>query len=45
MPGYKPARHGHPQQISTAAEAILEAERPVLYVGGGAVNADAPPTS
>ncbi|HXD70877.1 MAG TPA: thiamine pyrophosphate-binding protein, partial [Gaiellales bacterium] len=37
MPGYKPSRHGHPKQIITAAEAILAAERPVFYVGGGAV--------
>ena len=43
IPGYKPSRHGHPKQIITAAEAILAAERPVFYVGGGAVNADVDP--
>jgi acetolactate synthase I/II/III large subunit len=37
MPGYKPSRHGHPKQIITAAEAILAAERPVFYIGGGAI--------
>ena len=41
IPGYKPSRHGHPRQIITAAEAILAAERPTLYVGGGAINCDA----
>jgi acetolactate synthase-1/2/3 large subunit len=43
IPGYKPSRHGHPKQIITAAEAILAAERPVLYIGGGAVNAGVEP--
>ena len=43
IPGYKPSRHGHPKQIITAAEAILAAERPVFYVGGGAVNSDVDP--
>ena len=37
IPGYKPSKHGHPKQIIAAAEAILAAERPTLYVGGGAV--------
>jgi acetolactate synthase-1/2/3 large subunit len=43
MPGYKPSRHGHPKQVITAAEAILAAERPVFYVGGGAVTSDVDP--
>jgi acetolactate synthase-1/2/3 large subunit len=43
IPGYKPSRHGHPKQIITAAEAILAAERPVLYIGGGAVAAGVDP--
>jgi acetolactate synthase I/II/III large subunit len=43
IPGYKPSRHGHPKQVITAAEAILAAERPVFYVGGGAVSANVPP--
>ena len=43
MPGYKPSRHGHPKQIITAAEAMLAAERPVLYIGGGAVTSGVDP--
>src|SRR6185312_15964864 len=43
IPGYKPSKHGHPRQIIQAAEAILAAERPVFYVGGGAVSANADP--
>ncbi|MFL6041407.1 MAG: biosynthetic-type acetolactate synthase large subunit [Gaiellales bacterium] len=38
IPGYKPSKHGHPRQIIQAAEAILAAERPTFYVGGGAVH-------
>jgi acetolactate synthase-1/2/3 large subunit len=34
---YKPTFKGHPLQIAKAAQAIAEAKRPVLYVGGGAV--------
>ena len=41
LPGYRPTRHGHPLQMQAAAEAIADAERPVLYVGGGIVNAEA----
>ncbi|MFW6238255.1 MAG: biosynthetic-type acetolactate synthase large subunit [Halanaerobiales bacterium] len=37
LPGYKPNFRGHDRQITKAAEAINEAERPLLYVGGGAV--------
>jgi acetolactate synthase-1/2/3 large subunit len=40
IPGYKPSKHGHPKQIITAAEAILAAERPTLYLGGGAVSSN-----
>ncbi|MFI5050835.1 MAG: biosynthetic-type acetolactate synthase large subunit [Gaiellales bacterium] len=43
IPGYKPSKHGHPKQVITAAEAILAAERPTLYVGGGAVNSGLDP--
>jgi len=41
LPGWKPPRQGHPRQIKVAAEALARAERPVLYVGGGVLNADA----
>jgi acetolactate synthase I/II/III large subunit len=43
IPGYKPSKHGHPRQIITAAEAILAAERPTFYVGGGAVHSNVDP--
>jgi len=38
---YRPTFEGNARQIKRAAELIAEAERPVLYVGGGAVNAEA----
>ena len=41
LPGYKPTRTGHPLQVQAAAEAIAKARRPVLYVGGGVLNARA----
>src|SRR5262249_45057215 len=41
LPGWKPPTKGHPRQIKQAAQAIAAAERPVLYVGGGTLNADA----
>src|SRR5437764_9302799 len=39
MRSYKPTYKGHPLQIAKAAQAIREAKRPVLYVGGGVVHA------
>ena len=41
LPGWKPPQQGHPRQIARAAQALAAAERPVLYVGGGTLNADA----
>ena len=41
LPGYRPTRDGHPLQIQAAADAIAKSRRPVLYVGGGIVNANA----
>ncbi len=41
LPGWRPPTRGHPRQIAEAARRIAEAERPVLYVGGGTLNADA----
>ena len=38
---YQPAGRGHPGQIKKAAQLIAEAKRPYVYVGGGAVLADA----
>ena len=34
---YKPKGEGHPRQIKKAAELLESAERPLLYVGGGAI--------
>ncbi len=41
LPGYRPTTKGHPRMIKEAAKAILAAERPILYVGGGALKARA----
>jgi len=38
---YKPTVEGHPRQVEKACKMILEARRPVLYVGGGVVLGDA----
>jgi acetolactate synthase-1/2/3 large subunit len=35
--GYKPTIKGHINQIKKAAEAIANAKRPLLYVGGGVI--------
>ncbi|HEV8661799.1 MAG TPA: biosynthetic-type acetolactate synthase large subunit [Candidatus Methylomirabilis sp.] len=40
---YNPTVEGHPGQIKKAAQAILKAKKPILYVGGGVINADAAP--
>jgi acetolactate synthase-1/2/3 large subunit len=41
LPGWKPPRKVHPRQIREAAQAIAEAQRPIVYAGGGVLNADA----
>jgi acetolactate synthase-1/2/3 large subunit len=41
LPGWRPPVRGHPRQIKEAAARIAAAEKPVLYVGGGTLNADA----
>ena len=41
LPGYNPTFEGHKLQINKAAKAINNAERPLLYVGGGAVISNA----
>ena len=43
LPGYRPTVKGHVKQIRAAAKAINEAQRPVLYLGGGVIAADAAP--
>src|SRR5690242_7548950 len=39
--GYNPTVGGNKNQIRQAAEEILKAEKPIIYVGGGAVFSDA----
>ena len=41
MPGYKPTTKPHGRQIKEAARMIVEAHRPVFYVGGGVIRAHA----
>lgn len=38
---YKPTVEGHPKQITKAAEVINESDRPILYIGGGVISANA----
>lgn len=40
---YNPTVEGHSGQIKKAAQAILKARKPILYVGGGVINANAAP--
>ena len=41
LPGYQPTLDGNSKQIRLAAKAMANARRPVLYAGGGVVNAEA----
>ncbi|MCS7292528.1 MAG: biosynthetic-type acetolactate synthase large subunit [Gloeomargarita sp. SKYBB_i_bin120] len=41
LPGYRPTVKGNPRQIAQASRLLLEAKRPLLYVGGGAIAAGA----
>ena len=41
LPGYQPTTEGNAKQIRQAAKALAAARRPVLYVGGGVVSANA----
>ncbi|NEQ77637.1 MAG: biosynthetic-type acetolactate synthase large subunit [Okeania sp. SIO2C9] len=41
LPGYRPTVKGNPRQINQAVNLMLEARRPLLYIGGGAISADA----
>ncbi len=40
LPGYQPTTEGNAKQIRQAAKALAAARRPVIYVGGGVVNAE-----
>ncbi len=39
--GFKPHIEGNPRQIDKAIDMVLEARRPVIYVGGGVISANA----
>ncbi|MGZ4444407.1 MAG: thiamine pyrophosphate-binding protein, partial [Nocardioidaceae bacterium] len=41
LPGYRPVTRPHAKQVREAAKLIVEARRPVLYVGGGTIRARA----
>ncbi len=41
LPGYRPTVKGNTRQINQAIKLIRQAERPLLYVGGGAISAGA----
>jgi acetolactate synthase I/II/III large subunit len=41
LPGYHPVTRPHSRQVREAARMITDAKRPVLYVGGGVIKAEA----
>ncbi|GAB2990240.1 acetolactate synthase large subunit [Amycolatopsis acidiphila] len=41
LPGYRPTLRPHGKQVREAARLIAQARRPVLYVGGGVIKAEA----
>ncbi|MGO4385726.1 acetolactate synthase large subunit [Specibacter sp. RAF43] len=41
LPGYRPVFRGHSKQLREAARLIRDAKKPVLYVGGGVIKAEA----
>ncbi|MEJ6014198.1 acetolactate synthase large subunit [Corynebacterium sp. H127] len=41
LPGYRPVTTPHARQIDEAVRMIAAAERPVLYIGGGVIKANA----
>lgn len=41
MPSYNPTKEGHATQIKKAAKLMSEAERPLIYAGGGVVLGEA----
>ena len=43
LPGYQPKVEGNQKQIRQAAKALAAAQRPVIYAGGGVVNANGSP--
>ncbi|MDK1359359.1 acetolactate synthase large subunit [Arthrobacter sp. zg-Y1219] len=43
LPGYRTVVRGHSKQVREAARLIAASQRPVFYVGGGVLKADASP--
>ena len=41
LPGYQPTTDGNQKQIRLAAKALANSRRPVIYAGGGVINAGA----
>ena len=41
LPGYRPTTKGNQRQVVEAVRLLMQAERPVLYVGGGVIKANA----
>ncbi len=41
LPGYRPVTKPHAKSVREAARMMMEAQRPVLYVGGGVIKAGA----
>jgi acetolactate synthase-1/2/3 large subunit len=41
LPGYRPTVKGNPRQINQAVHLLAQAERPLMYVGGGAISSGA----
>ncbi|RUQ97634.1 acetolactate synthase large subunit [Labedella endophytica] len=41
LPGYRPVTKAHGKQVQAAAQLFVEAKKPVLYVGGGVIRAQA----
>ena len=41
LPGWNPPKKVNHRQVAAAAKAILEADKPIFYVGGGIINGEA----
>jgi acetolactate synthase-1/2/3 large subunit len=41
IPSYQPVKEGHTEQIRKAAQLLSEAERPLIYAGGGVILGEA----
>jgi acetolactate synthase-1/2/3 large subunit len=41
LPGYQPTLEGNQKQVRLAAKALANSRRPVIYAGGGVINANA----